>query len=270
MVVAGKSRYATAGSGVLISDSPHFGCLLTARHMFYDPESGWMPMQVNLRLPPETGNDPVTEGFPVKLVDNGKNLWTSPSDGSDIAVIPLPSMPINHLIRSLAPASFGNDQDIYQGAQILVLGYPSILGEDFLTTPYARGGIISWVDIGDPLNKPFLVDSNLFPGNSGGPVFHVRNGFNKEGGLTLGGGVSLIGIVSKGAKEMASVIAGGVPINATNPATGQVAPAQAMVLGIGGIGLIEPISRARSIIDACLHSSNNLSTIPTQTPAPQQ
>lgn len=254
----GKSQFQTKGSGIVIADSSDRACLLTARHMFYSPEDNWLPTQVNLRLPPESSQDSADNGTVLPLVMDGRNLWTAAEDGADLAVIPLPKIAKTH--TALSVSAFGSASDVYQGASILVLGYPALLGEGFLTTPYARGGIISWVDIADPGNRPFLVDSNLYPGNSGGPVFRVRNGFEPDGGYVLGGGAVLIGIVSKGAVESASVVAGGVPIQATNTQTGKVNPAIAMVLGIGGIGVIEPVTRAKLIIQNCLHPAGIPST----------
>jgi hypothetical protein len=91
-------------------------------------------------------------------------------------------------VHAVGLQDFGNADDIYQGASILVFGYPVILGQDYLSTPLARGGIISWIDPTGPTDKRFLIDSNMFNGNSGGPVFHLRSGFTKSGGLVIGMG----------------------------------------------------------------------------------
>jgi hypothetical protein len=261
-VDGGVSKYATVGSAIIISESPHIGCLLTAKHMFYDPEHKWFPTKINIRLPPVTGSEPINEGVTVQLVSQTGNLWSSPSDGSDLAVIRLGSMEPyeTRQVQALNPGSFGTSDDIYPGAPIMALGYPVLLGEDFLTTPYARGGIISWTDIANPTGKPFLVDANLYLGNSGGPVFKLPTGFDKNGRLMLGGKIALIGIVSKGVTETVGVVAGGTPVTATDTKTGQVNPEQAMVYGIGGTGIVEPITRAREIIDDCLHAASAPST----------
>ena len=66
-------------------------------------------------------------------------------------------------------------------------------------------------DTGNPsdrLGHPFLVDANLMPGNSGGPVFHVPTGVNRFGEFSIGGKLSLIGIVSKGPEQNVNIHVG--------------------------------------------------------------
>ena len=209
---------------------------------------------MQLRPPPSIAGQKADFGITLRLLGtSNERLWMSPNDGSDLAVIHVPDEITRYgKINAISINDFGTDEDIYQGASIIVLGYPSLIGEDFLMSPYARGGIVSWTDITDGTNKPFLVDSNLYPGNSGGPVFHNRSGMARTGnGVQLGGGIKLIGIVSKGAVQEAPVMSAGVPIQTRDP-FGNVNPAQAMVLGVGGIGLIEPISKARGLLFDCL------------------
>ena len=114
----------------------------------------------------------------------------------------------------------------------------------------ARGGIISWTDPTGPSEKRFLIDANIFNGNSGGPVFRVRNGLDRAGELVLSGGMTLIGIVVEDAYERSPVLVGSQPVEGIDPATGKTMRAEAKVLNIGGIGIVEPISKARELVEA--------------------
>lgn len=89
--VRGKRTYVSLGSGVVVRRGD-VGCVLTARHMFWDPAKGWAPTEVVLR-PPPSGNQPDEDGVVVPLVAGQLTLWESPPDGSDLAVLRLPPLP---------------------------------------------------------------------------------------------------------------------------------------------------------------------------------
>ncbi len=203
-------------------------------------------------------------GVPLQLISNGKAIWRGADDGSDLAVAPLPDLRKYADLHAIGIQDFGTDDDIYQGASVVILGYPALLGEAYLATPIARSGIVAWTDP-NGLDKPFLVDANVFEGNSGGPVFHSRSGMSRYGGMLIGGGITLIGIVSQDAKEYAQVIGAGPqgPFIGTSPdpGTGKPSPIFAEVKNIGGIGVIEPISKAKRLVLQVLPA-------PVQSPTP--
>lgn len=248
----GKQKYVTVGSAVIVAVDRNHACLLTAKHVVFDPGNGYLPTVMSIRLPKTEASPAVDFGVPVPLVVNGTNLWKSLSDGSDLAVVPLPSLDKYKTIHAVSINDFGADSDLFQGATVVVLGYPAILGEDYLSTPFARGGIIAWLDPEGPAERPFLIDANIFSGNSGGPVFRMRSGLDREGNISVGGGLSFIGIVSKDAQEGADVIAkeGDYVARSTQiqPITGKPIPEYAVVKNIGGIGVIEPASRAKQLV----------------------
>ena len=62
--------------------------------------------------------------------------------------------------------------DIFEGANVMVLG----CGNEYLIRAITRAGIVAWMNPDDPYGKPFLIDANIYPGNSGGPVLKVPTG----------------------------------------------------------------------------------------------
>lgn len=235
-------KYTTLGSAVVVAVDEHHGCLLTARHMVDDTAHNWKPTEIRMRLArgPTTSQDDL--GVTVPLIVNNVPIWKV-IDGTDLAVAPLPTGANKYgNLDAVGVQDFGaTEDDLFQGAPVLVLGYPGVIGEAPLSFPIARSGIVAWTDPTDRLNKPFLVDANLMPGNSGGPVFHVRNGTNRFGGFALGGGLALIGIVSKGAEQDYNV-----PLQ--TPA-GPAGVLQFQIRGLGGIGVIEPALLAKKLVD---------------------
>lgn len=249
--VDGKKTFNTIGSAVIVSTDGKHACLLTAKHVFYQPAIGYSPDQLWIRVAkdqPFAAND---FGVPIQLIGGGKALWRGADDGSDLAVAPLPDLSKYPNLHAIGVQEFGTDDDLYQGASVIILGYPALLGEAYLASPIARTGIVAWTDP-DGLDKPFLVDANVFEGNSGGPVFHSRSGMMRYGGMAVGGGIAFIGIVSQDAREYAQVIGAGPQgqFIATSPApvNGKPSPLYADVRNIGGIGVIEPASKAKRLV----------------------
>lgn len=248
----GTQRYATIGSAVIVAIDPSHACLLTAKHVVFNPDQNYVPTEMRIRIARDEGAVTSSDlGVRVALVVGEKNTWTSLPDGSDTAVVPLPDLSRYKNLHAVSVEDFGGSEDVFQGASILVLGYPIILGEEYLTTPLARGGIISWTDPSGRLDKRFLIDANTFNGNSGGPVFHLQNGVTRRGGIVFNGGVKLIGIMSQNALERVPIEVGENPMTFTDT-QGHTANVFAKVLNIGGIGVVEPISKGKKLVElAC-------------------
>lgn len=245
--INGKDKFATVGSAVIVAWDQHHGCLLTARHVFYDPDKNFHPTMLYLRLPQSEPRSDDDLGIPLQLVAAGRNLWAAASD-ADLAVIGMPDLNAYKDVHAVFLEDFGGENDVYQGASVVVFGYPELLGPDFQTTPIARNGIVAWTDPNGRLDHRFLVDANVFNGNSGGPVFHLQTGVQRQGGFMVGGAPKLIGIVVQDAWEDAKVRVGATPITVTNQQTGETSPMAAQVLNIGGIGVVEPASKAKKLI----------------------
>jgi len=235
-------KYTTLGSAVVVAVDEHHGCLLTARHMVDEPKRNWKPAEIQMRLARGPTGSQDDLGVTIPLIVNNVSVWKA-IEGTDLAVLPLPSG-LNKYgdLHAVGIQDFGlTEDDVFQGAPVLVLGYPGVIGEAPLSFPIARSGIVAWTDPTDRLHKPFLVDANLMPGNSGGPVFHIRNGFNRYGTFVLGGGLALIGIVSMVAEQDYKV-----PLQ--TPA-GPAGVLQLQIRGLGGIGVIEPALQAKQLVD---------------------
>ena len=243
----GKPRFVTVGSAVAVTIDGRKACLLTAKHVFSQPEKGYVPTMLYVRLPQNGQRSEDDLGFPIPLVVNGSAVWRG-SEDADLAVVAAPNLSMSSDAHAILLSDFGDEDDVYQGAAVVVMGYPELLGPDFQTTPIARGGIVAWTNPNGALEHTFLVDANVFSGNSGGPVFHMPTGVMKSGGFRMGGSPKLIGIISKDAFEEARVHAGGQPVNSIDQSNGRVPPLTAQVLNIGGIGIVEPASKAKKLV----------------------
>ena len=220
--------------------------------MVFDPKNNWAPAEIRMRLARSASSPDPDFGVKVTLIVDKQNVWRSLPDDSDLAVIPFGAIsdadhPKLSDVHAVSINDFAStDDDVFQGASILVLGYPAAIEEARLSFPLARSGIISWTNPSDRLGEPFLIDANVLPGNSGGPVFHMRSGLTRFGNLNLGGGLALIGIVSQGSQEQ---IKFPVPPNPQNML--QINPqafTEVDLAGLGAIGVIEPVSKARKLV----------------------
>src|SRR5260370_30630647 len=78
-------------------------------------------------------------GVSLKLRDeSGQDLWKSLDDGSDIAAISPPSEIGSKSPHAIFVGDFATDTNLYQGAAVFVLGYPGIVGNQYLLRPIVR------------------------------------------------------------------------------------------------------------------------------------
>ena len=132
----------------------------------------------------------------IALKNHEKHLWTAhPDDAVDLALIPFyptaaaqrvghfnmvindpvpdPKMLGDHFVVTQRISESG----AAEGEDVHVLGFPiGVLSDQLFgperSYPVARRGSIAWVRPAlDKVNTEFLIDSFIFPGNSGGPVF---------------------------------------------------------------------------------------------------
>lgn len=151
-------------------------CLITAKHVIFDSLQKWSPDTLNVRF---SNSDSLTIdkyfGVPLVLKQDSMRFWLPHPDPTiDLACIFLDPR-INWSLSKwpILPYSFfATDEDYFEGKEIYTLGYPSAIGVDLQHHAFLRKGIIAWVDkSARKENKKILIDCNIFPGNSGGPVF---------------------------------------------------------------------------------------------------
>ena len=181
----------------------------------------------------------------LSLLDaSGKPLWLGSKDGADIAAIPITISALHATVQphAISVNDIAGKDDMFEGEGILALGYPGIVGNEYLVRAISRGGIVAWLNPEEPYEKPFLIDANIYPGNSGGPVLKIPTGTDKFGNFNVGGGGKLLGIVSQAPS-----------LNLNQEFTLQVPGAQlplrvSTTAPVGGTGVIEPAAKIPALL----------------------
>jgi hypothetical protein len=253
-----RQVFAVVGTGVIVNTDDHTGYFVTAKHVFDDQVQNWHPSVLNVRFAWQENSSVETEhGISVALKDaTGKNLWESAADGSDVAAIAIPnSLPKAAFagnggsIDAIGLNDFATADDLYDGATIFIFGFPGIVGNDRLVRAITRSGVVAWTDPAG-IDRPFLVDANVLPGNSGGPVFKVPDGMSRQGTFVVGGRVAFLGIVSQNFGQYYTVTADGRVVLTKFSDLPLPSVDRVNVNGIGGLGVIEPSERVRRLVVA--------------------
>jgi Trypsin-like peptidase domain len=166
----------TVGTGFLISDPTPDGkprtILVTANHVFRK-----MPgpiATIGFRIEQADGSwryDPE----PLKIRDGDKELWIHHPD-RDLAVIVIKAPPA--FAKAAIPEGWLAADDTFvkegltPGDEMLALGFPEGLSANTAGFPILRSGRVASFPLAPSTAFPtFLLDFNVFPGNSGGPVY---------------------------------------------------------------------------------------------------
>jgi hypothetical protein len=166
----------TVGTGFLISDPTPDGrprtVLVTANHVFRKMPGA--TATVGFRVENADGSwryDPA----PLKIRDGAKELWTHHPD-RDVAAISIDAPP--EFTKAAIPESWLGREDSFTkysvepGDEMLALGFPQGLSANPAGFPILRSGRVASFPLGPSAAFPtFLLDFNVFPGNSGGPVY---------------------------------------------------------------------------------------------------
>jgi hypothetical protein len=138
--------------------------------------------------------------FPIRA--NGTNLWTR-NPKADVAVmwISLPQDADIGIFPStalLADDKFLTDFKIHPGDEVRILGYPYGFEANDAGFPVLRSGRISSYPL-TPTSEvqTFLLDFQVFRGNSGGPVYISERRALTEGDLTSVSIYRILGVVSQ-------------------------------------------------------------------------
>jgi hypothetical protein len=240
----GRDYFEVIGTGVLITPDRRSLYIVTAKHVFDDPKKKWHPKEIRLRFAWQERSSVYDDlGISVNLLDSSDEArWLASEDGADLAAIPIS---IQDLRVTGKPYAIHTDlivmpEDMFEGASVLALGYPGIIGNEYLVRAIARGGIVAWLNPEDPHGKPFMIDANIYPENSGGPVIKPPTGFGSDGGLNLGGRIRLMGIVSQ---------APGLDTDLILTVPGAPQPLRIRQnVPLGGTGLIEPATKIPALL----------------------
>jgi S1-C subfamily serine protease len=173
-----REFFEVVGTGVLVATDPNTAYIVTAKHVFDDPTKQWHPSELRLRFAWRERKSVYDDlGTNLKLLDgSGRPLWLASEDGADIAAIPITISELHPAVQphAISITDIASGQDMFEGGNVLVLGYPGIVGNEYLVRAISRGGIIAWLNPEDPYRRPFPIDANIYPGNSGGPVIEFQ------------------------------------------------------------------------------------------------
>lgn len=169
----------TVGSGFLVSTTAADGSpqtiLVTAQHVLArmpGPEA-----QIGYRAPTADGGWRYAPR-PLRIRDEqGAPLWRA-HPSRDVAAISLraperfarAAIPIGYLAPGTSPS------EVRPGEELMVLGYPRGLSANDAGFPILRAGRVASYPLTPAASPTFLLDFSVFPGNSGGPVFHTGPG----------------------------------------------------------------------------------------------
>lgn len=244
-----KPYFNVVGTGVLFGHpdtSNHNVFLVTAKHIFFEPEKNWFPEKLRIRFS-WFADKSVFENFGSEiLLKNKKNeiYWRPHQNNSvDLAILQL-NISIEEAGRSTVTTvrleNLATENETFEGANILLFGYPGAVGVNYWSKPLVRQGIISYVDVKEFGKKPILIDAMVFPGNSGGPVFTIPTGMTRDGSMRIGGRSAFLGIVSKAVRQFLEVEKVKVHPDSTKYKT----------FDYMGIGIIEPANRVKELLES--------------------
>jgi hypothetical protein len=250
------------GTAIIVSIDSHTAFIVTAKHIFDDPDQNWHPSELRVRFAWQEKKSLIEEhGLPIQLTTpTGTNLWKGAPD-ADLAVLPVPTSFARLPLHAISFQDFANSgEDLFDGATVFVYGYPgattNLIGSQALVRAITRSGVVAWTDPSGPLENPFLIDANILPGNSGGPVFKVPIGILKSGNFGMGGRVAFLGIVTQDLAGWYAVQADGRIIPFQWPDLPRPSVEQVQVTGIGGLGKVEPAAKVRRLIES-LHPAQS-------------
>jgi hypothetical protein len=150
--------------------------IITAKHVLKDEKDRYFDT-LRVRFSWES-NKSVFDNLGYKIMIKHKDTayyFVLPDTSIDLACVPLTnlldSFPQPDWSRIVPYSSFATDKDYFEGRDIYTLGYPAAVGSSYWTRGLLRKGIISWLPDSGISSKKFIIDCNVFPGNSGGPVF---------------------------------------------------------------------------------------------------
>lgn len=146
--------YKVIGTGSIFYikvDTSTLPLIVTARHVFFNPNENWVPSRVRIRFS-WFDDKPLDKYFGIELFlrnDDGNRLWIEhPNANVDLACIPFyfpeGTQIGTQTILELPYSMIGSDVDVFAGESVLTFGYPSAVGLNFSTKALVRKGIVAW------------------------------------------------------------------------------------------------------------------------------
>ncbi len=244
--------YKVLGTGIigyLKTENPKYQhCIITAKHVINDEKvASYSSLKVRFSW---FDHIPLYQYFGIDLQirdDSGKVYFEHPDPNVDLVCIPF-NLSVDKAGRENFPVFGYNElaktEDYYEGRPIYVFGYPSAVGAQFHNKAIIRSGIISWTPNAFGEHAQILIDCEVFPGNSGGPVFSQPNYFDSKGGYHVGEDVKILGIVTQRRLSTTETFIE----NKENPITDNQGNKLLSYESIG-IGVVEPAIRIRELLD---------------------
>lgn len=199
------------GTGAIVThkwgDGKEGPFLVTNKHVVAGSQQG----QITFSLGEGDGEErqpKLGERHTVTMSEAGWSWTGHPSDGVDIAVLPLGGL-VSHVVRqgfdvfykSIPTTFIPNEEELSEMdavEEVLFIGYPNGIYDSANNLPIARKGITATPPEVDYDAKPcFLIDGSVFPGSSGSPVFLYRSGAwsTRDRQLRHGEQLRLLGIL---------------------------------------------------------------------------
>lgn len=239
------------GSGLLadVETGRRRRWILTAKHIFSSPRERWKPVDLRLLVPRGVG--PRVEagaGCRIPLLRHGRRQWFAhPNRRVDLACVPVSNWVGPKTVPVLSLDQLQAQAAMVVGTPIMLLGYPEI-GRGSYVQALVRQGVVSWVSPNRSRSSPFLIDSHVFPGNSGGPVLALARGFDRTTEDSMAEPARFIGLATQSRILELPMLAGGkeveIHLKGRKPSQALLAPQ------FVGIGLVEPALRVGQLLAA--------------------
>lgn len=252
--VSKRKIFLSVGTGVIFgvdASQKSRPWLLTAKHVLSQPSEDWAPSSLIIRF---SWMDEMSvekfHGITLPLKVRGKQQWIPhPDKKVDLACVPLPLRKKPYGRKTWPRISFeeiGTKKDLYEGEPIVLLGYPDTLAPDFGARPLVRQGIVSWVSSKAPDSSLFCIDSHVFPGNSGGPVFRWSDSRDHSKRNQEKTDVCFLGLVTQARIHQLRLLAGGKEIEVflQKKKPQETLFSQSYI----GLGLVEPATRVKELL----------------------
>lgn len=138
----------------------------------------------------------------IKIRQGSNALWVKNKSGIDVAVLYV-KLPTNIDFQLLPTTMFADDKvltdfEIHPGDEMYCLGFPFGAEANEAGFPILRSGkVASFPLVPTQKNESFLLDLEVFKGNSGGPVYFVESNRNYAGATHIGKIQFIAGLISK-------------------------------------------------------------------------